>query len=114
MHSRTGASDGVEICGAGPAGLSAAIALRQLGVSPIVYERGPTVGARFHGDFQGIENWTTDGDVLDELCELGVDVRAVTIPVRKVICFSPSGRTMELESGQPFFYLVRRGAASGT
>jgi flavin-dependent dehydrogenase len=114
MHSSAGASDAIKISGAGPAGLSAAIALRQLGVSSIVYERGPTVGARFHGDFQGIENWTTDGDVLDELCGLGVDLRAVSIPVRKVTCFSPSGRTMELESRQPFFYLVRRGAASGT
>jgi flavin-dependent dehydrogenase len=104
----------ITICGAGPAGLSAAITLRLLGLHPVVYERGPTVGARFHGDFQGIENWTTQPDVLEEFRQLGLDLSAAGLPIHKVTCFSPSGRMMELTSHQPFLYLVRRGPSPGT
>lgn len=34
--------------------------------------RTEIVGARCHGDFQGLENRTTRGDVLEELADLGI------------------------------------------
>jgi len=53
-----------EIAGAGPAGLTAAIVLAQAGKRVIVHEAKASVGNRFGGDFQGLENWTTHDDVL--------------------------------------------------
>ena len=53
----------VEMVGAGPAGLSAALAARASGADVVVYEKRSDVGQRFHGDFQGLENWTHEGDV---------------------------------------------------
>lgn len=57
----------IEISGAGPAGLAAALAITAAGLHALVYEKRPVVGSRFHGDFQGLENWTTREDVLEEL-----------------------------------------------
>ncbi|NIR40201.1 MAG: FAD-dependent oxidoreductase, partial [Actinobacteria bacterium] len=57
----------VSVVGAGPAGLAAAIELARNGTQVTVYEARASVGSRFHGDFQGIENWTTADDVRDWL-----------------------------------------------
>ena len=55
------------IVGAGLAGLACAIVLARAGRPGIVREGHKTVGNRFHGDFQGLENWSDGQDVLDEL-----------------------------------------------
>jgi len=49
----------IEIAGAGPAGLTAAITLAQAGRKVVVHEAYKEVGHRFSRDFQGLENWTT-------------------------------------------------------
>ena len=59
--------DIIEISGAGPAGLAAALFIQRAGGRVRIYERRKDVGGRFHGDFQGLENWTTDTDVIQEL-----------------------------------------------
>ncbi|HED19100.1 MAG TPA: hypothetical protein ENI74_06320 [Gammaproteobacteria bacterium] len=105
----------IEISGAGPAGLAAALAIMHAGGHARVYERRGDVGARFHGDFQGLENWTTKSDVLEELAETGIVPGFEHTPVNEVICFGPGGdieRTVR--SQQPLFYLVRRGSEPGT
>lgn len=56
--------------GAGPAGLACAIALARRGRRVVVREWHDTVGHRFHGDFQGIENWTGTEDAFEELCAM--------------------------------------------
>ncbi len=104
----------VEIVGAGPAGLSAAIAARTAGARVIVYEQRPDVGARFHGDFQGLENWTSSHDVLEELSSLGIAPSFVHTPVREVVYFGPGGAPHDIRSNQPMFYLIRRGCEAGT
>jgi flavin-dependent dehydrogenase len=104
----------VEILGAGPAGLAAAITVARGGGQAVVYERNGDVGLRFHGDFQGVENWTTVGDVLEEFRGLGIEPAFDCAPVREFTMFDPTGRAHPCRSGQPLFYLVRRGPQLGS
>ena len=105
----------LEIVGAGPAGIAAAITARAAGRSVTIYEKRPHVGARFHGDFQGLENWTADEDVLEELDRLGLPLGGIAAPVREMICFDARGAGRKLRSpGRPIFYLVSRGPMEGT
>jgi flavin-dependent dehydrogenase len=64
----------VEIVGAGPAGLVAALTLARNGYRAVVHELRPDVGHRFHGDFQGLENWSTKEDVIDLLGRMGIKI----------------------------------------
>jgi flavin-dependent dehydrogenase len=111
-----GKADSVlRIVGAGPAGLAAAIAARRVGRPVVVYERGPSVGSRFHGDYQGLENWSTEGDVLDEIRGLGIAVDFDTFPFHEQVCFGPDGRDYRVRTAdRPFYYVVRRGPEPGT
>ena len=104
----------IEISGAGPAGLAAALAITAVGRRALVYEKRADVGGRFHGDFQGLENWTTREDVLEELAALGIDAGFEYIPVREIVCFDPEGTARTFRSLQPLFYLVRRGSQPGS
>jgi hypothetical protein len=107
-------SDPVVIAGAGPAGLSAALTIVRAGGRAIVYERRPDVGGRFHGDFQGIENWTTPQDALEELAAIGIEPTFEASPYREGAFYDPKGREYHYKSRDPLFYLVRRGAEPGT
>ncbi len=106
-------NDPIEISGAGPAGLTAAITIAKAGSRVIVHEHNADVGQRFHGDFQGIENWTTTGDVIEELQGMGIDAGFDHTPYREMLIFDPSGREHTFRSPEPFFYLVRRGPQAG-
>lgn len=106
-------SESIEISGAGPAGLAAALAVVRSGGNACVYERRDDVGKRFHGDFQGLENWTTDIDVLEELASMGIESGFEHTPFYEVTCFSPDGVPREFRSTQPLFYLIRRGSEAG-
>lgn len=99
----------IEVSGAGPAGLAAAISIVQAGRAACVYEKCEDVGQRFHGDYQGLENWTTERDVLEELESLGIETSFEYTPFREVTCFSPDGTPREFRSELPLFYMVRRG-----
>ena len=101
--------DPIIITGAGPAGLSAAITALHQDNRVIIYERQADVGHRFHGDFQGLENWTTDSDVLDELGSIGIEISFGCTPFYEVVLFDPDGRKNVCRSTKPLFYLVRRG-----
>lgn len=101
--------DIIEISGAGPAGLAAALFIQHAGGRARIYERRKEVGARFHGDFQGLENWTTDTDVLLELQSLGIQINFDTQAINEVVCFDPDGKPHHFHSRLPLFYLVKRG-----
>ncbi len=104
----------ISISGAGPAGLAAAITLAKAGRRVIVYERYTEVGNRFHGDLQGLENWTTEGDVLDELAGLGIAANFSATPFHEVVLFDPEGQEHIYRSEKPMAYIVHRGALPGT
>lgn len=108
------AHDEISIVGAGPAGLACAIVLARSGRRVVVHEHQNRVGARFHGDFQGLDNWTGDCDVLDDLRVHGIEPNFECHPVRGGIAFDAWGRSYPYASSEPIYYLVRRGSDSDT
>lgn len=103
----------IDVVGAGPAGLVAAINLAKAGFAVTLHESAPSVGHRFHGDFQGIENWTTEDDVRKFLTRINVEINFRFEPCRGGIFFSPSLRRREIRTNEPLFYLVERGGEEG-
>ncbi len=63
----------IDILGAGLSGLAAATILAKAGKEVHVHEIRKDSGARFDGDFQGIENWTSEIDFFDEMKGWGLD-----------------------------------------
>jgi len=104
----------IQIAGAGPTGLAAAITLARAGRKVIVHEAHQEVGSRFGGDLQGLENWTVEQDVLSELDALGLDSTFEKVACRQCVAFDPSGRAYAVRSKAPVFYLVERGPRPGS
>lgn len=99
----------ITIVGAGPAGLACAIALASSRRRVVVREWHAAVGHRFHGDFQGLENWSTDQDVLDELQACGIAPNFEHVAVSQGTLVDPRGKSYQVRSARPLYYLVRRG-----
>tara|TARA_B100000902_G_scaffold16583_1_gene19901 strand:- start:3422 stop:4672 length:1251 start_codon:yes stop_codon:yes gene_type:complete len=66
----------VRIRGAGLSGLAAATILAKAGKKVEVHDIRGDSGARFDGDFQGLENWTSSNDFFDEMRAWGLDPEA--------------------------------------
>jgi len=113
ISSRDREADPITVVGAGPAGLACAIALARAGRRVVVREWHSHVGARFHGDFQGLENWSDERDVLDELAAAGIRADFDRHPVSEATAYDSQGLSYRLRSQQPLYYLVRRGAEKG-
>lgn len=107
-------SRSVTVVGAGPSGLAAAITLARAGWHVTVYEKGPQVGTRFHGDFQGLENWSRNEDVLDSLQRMGLKINFRISPRHSCLFYDAYGRSYQVRTSRPFFYLVRRGDVEGS
>lgn len=104
----------LHVVGAGPAGLAAAITAARAGTMVIVHEKEKDVGNRFHGDFQGLENWTSQSDIVTELSAMGIEPSFDHIPFYEQVCYDPGGRRLAASSPEPLYYLVRRGTEPGT
>ena len=72
-HTRKCMGERIDILGAGLSGLAAATILAQAGKEVHVHEIRKDSGSRFDGDFQGIENWTSNVDFFDEMREWGLN-----------------------------------------
>ena len=106
----------IEIVGAGPSGLAAAINLARAGYSVTVYEEKTDVGHRFHSDYQGLENWSTKEDVTLLLERIGIGQAGryfVRHPYNELTVFDANLNQVVIRSDIPLFYLVRRGDAPG-
>jgi flavin-dependent dehydrogenase len=103
----------IRIAGAGPSGLAAAIVLARAGHAVELFERRSHCGARFGGDLQGLENWSSDTDVLDELRALGIETDFHAAP-------SFEGTQTDgvhddtFAFAKPAFYIVKRGDVPGS
>lgn len=104
----------VEIAGAGPAGLAAAITLARAGRKVIVHETHKEVGHRFGGDFQGLENWTTKDNVFKVFEKLGITTDFDAPAGDNCTIYAPSGKAYKIQSDEPLFYLVERGPGPGS
>ena len=105
----------ITIVGAGPAGLACAIVLARGGHRVVVREGHKTVGARFHDDYQGLENWSDERDILDELVGQGLDCSTfVHHPVFESTVFDAWGKSYHVRDDRPLYYLLRRGDNEGT
>src|SRR3546814_11054209 len=91
------AAEPVTVVGAGPAGLACAIALARAGRHVVVREWHRDVGARFHGDFQGLENWSDERDALDELAAAGIQATFEHHPVLQGTVYDPRGNLYRSE-----------------
>jgi flavin-dependent dehydrogenase len=94
--------------------LAAAIELARAGVAVTVYEQHAVPGGRFHGDFQGLENWTNDEDVLRSLERHGIVIDFPYLPIDRVsVAAADLGRSI-IGSDRPLLYLVKRGPDAGS
>jgi flavin-dependent dehydrogenase len=104
----------IEIGGAGPAGLAAAITLAKAGRCVLVHESQAEVGYRFGGDFQGLENWSTQQDALDLLRELGITTEFAMLPCSRGYAFDAWGERYDVAGSKTLFYVVERGPGPRT
>ena len=104
----------IQIVGAGPAGLAAAITLAHAGRRVVVHEAAAEVGSRFQGDHQGLENWTAERDVLDDFREHGICLDFARMPCRHGVAFDAWGKRYDFQSESPLFYTIERGPGHGT
>ena len=104
----------VAIAGAGPAGLVAATLLARAGRRVVVHERNATVGARFVGDVQVIEDASDPVERLPALfSRLGLP-EPPWVPATTAEFFDARMRRFTISSREPFGWFVRRGSEDGT
>lgn len=104
----------IQVVGAGPAGLAAAVTLARAGRRVVVHEMRNEVGHRFQGDLQGLENWSTEQDVMDLLRGLGVATDFAALSCTRGYAFDAWGERYELRGSKTLFYMVERGPGPRT
>ncbi len=115
MHSKSRPQESpIEIAGAGPAGLAAAVTIARAGRQVVVHEIHAEVGYRFRRDLQGLENWTTEQDVLLALEQLGITTEFDMLPCRQGTVFDAWDQAYPVHSKEPLFYMIERGSNPGS
>jgi hypothetical protein len=67
------------------------------------------VGWRFGRDLQGLENWSSKVDVLEELKSYGIELDFDYFPAYNGTAYDAWGKSYEVKSKKPLFYTVERG-----
>ncbi|MBI3805846.1 MAG: NAD(P)/FAD-dependent oxidoreductase [Nitrospirae bacterium] len=104
----------IKIAGAGPSGLTAAIALARAGYEVELFEAREAVGARFIGDFQVIENMSRAEDVTEMLKRFGLAVNFYLRPTQNATFFDDRLHSQAVTSRRPYAYFIRRGSEGET
>jgi len=103
-------AEAIHIMGGGLSGLAAATILAEAGREVHVHEIRENSGARFDGDFQGLENWTSDRDLFDEMRDWGLDPREFkSTPFRVCDLIHPDDEITQPRSDRIAFRVVERG-----
>lgn len=101
----------INILGAGISGLACGIILRRNGYAVNIYEKKSNVGMRFHNDWQAIENWSDDIDVLKQIESYGIDISFQYEPINSL--YFHYGKKNKLLDIKNAGYLVCRGKEKG-
>ncbi len=105
----------IHILGAGLSGLAAATILARAGRDVHVHEIREDSGARFDGDFQGIENWTSGVDFFDEMRDWGLNPDEFKSDVFDVIdLVHPDDVVTQPRTDGVAFRIVQRGTEEHT
>jgi flavin-dependent dehydrogenase len=108
------ASPPLAIAGAGPAGLAAANLLARAGRRVVVHEKNATVGARFVGDLQVIEDASDRRENVPAMfARLGLPAPR-WVPATAAEFFDSRMRRFEISSKEPYAWFVTRGPDEGT
>lgn len=99
----------IRIAGAGPAGMAAAIMLAKAGYRVRVAEQQSGVGRRFNDDYQGLENWSREEDVLEEVRGMGIEPTWWSRAFYRALLYNPALKPVHVQSRRPLFYMLRRG-----
>lgn len=100
----------IKIGGGGIAGLSAAINLRLVGFDVVVYETNQDIGCHRHNDWEGLENWTNNEDVVDFLKRTNIKIGFLNHPCFEVVGVDAELNKYKVTSKVPFFYIIKRGS----
>jgi flavin-dependent dehydrogenase len=101
----------INILGAGISGLACGIILRRNGYAVNIYEKKSNVGMRFHNDWQAIENWSDDIDVLKQIESYGIEISFEYEPINSL--YFHYGKKNKLLDVKNAAYLVCRGKEKG-
>jgi flavin-dependent dehydrogenase len=99
----------IKILGAGIAGLTASINLAKGGFDVTVFEKSPSVGSRFHNDFQGLENWSDETDALKIFKNLSLKTNFWNKGFKKASIYTDLKKEFIAKDKDNLFYLVQRG-----
>lgn len=99
----------IKIAGAGISGLTAAINLAKSGIDVEIFEAANTIGSRFRGDLQGIENWMNNEDSLEEIKKCGLDIGFKYSVGQDNLQIWTKTKKFKVNSDKPVYYLVERG-----
>ena len=99
----------IRIIGGGPSGLTAAINLAKKGFHVKVYEKKENCGMRFHGDFQGLENWSLTTDILEDIQRMNIAIDFWHKPIYQCDFYDYKLSKRTIKFKKPALYLIKRG-----
>lgn len=106
--------DTIRIAGAGLAGLSAAIGLARSGYRVEVFEKNADSGQARHPEWDGIENWTTETDLLTLLGEWGIAPHFEYRSCLNFEVYDQDGVCYPVTTPRPLLYMLKRGPEQGS